>query len=272
AKKMALLTLHGMGDKKKTYHKELVDDLSNRVGADAWSEIHFSSIFYSDVFQGAQEKLFRRVESKVDSKRLRRFLLYGFADAGGLEHSRTIPNSAYKAVQKRIFDAMGVAYAALDKRAAPVVLIAQSLGCQVISNYIWDAQHHARRPPGIWRQDHGNLDPGDLRFRKFSSLRVLVTTGCNIPIFVGGLPREQIKPIRKPNQRFVWENYFDEDDPLGWPLRELNDAYKALVTDIEVNAGGLFTSWTPFSHSQYWGDGDVQEPLADHLLSLLGRN
>ena len=270
AKKIALLTLHGMGDKKRDYHKELVEDVSDRIGANAWSEIHFSSIFYSDVFQDAQTKLFRRVEKKVDSKKLRKFLLYGFGDAGGLEHSRSIPNSAYRAVQERIFEAMGVAYAALGNKPGPVILIAQSLGCQVISNYIWDAQHHAKRPPGIWKHDHSNLDPKELRFRKFNSLRVLITTGCNIPIFVGGLPREQIKPIQAPNQSFVWENYYDEDDPLGWPIQDLSDGYKALVRDIEVNSGGIFTSWNPFSHGQYWGDSDVQEPLAQHLLRNLG--
>ena len=149
AKKIALLTLHGQGDTKKNYHRELVEDLSDEIGADAWSEINFSSIFYSDVLQGAQTKLFKRVRSKVDFKKLREFLLYGFSDASSLEYSRSIPDSAYKAVQKRIFDAMGAAYAALGNKSAPVVLIAQSLGCQVISNYIWDAQNHRKRPPGV---------------------------------------------------------------------------------------------------------------------------
>jgi len=201
-------------------------------------------------------------------------MFYGFGDAGGLEYSRTIKNSAYKAVQKRIFDAMGAAYAVLGNKPGPVILIAQSLGCQVISNYIWDAQHHAPYrdvlPPGIWDNAHSTLDPADLKFRKFSSLHVLVTTGCNIPIFVGGLPREQITPIKAPNTRFVWGNYYDEDDALGWPLQDLSDDYKARAKDIEVNAGGFLTSWNAFSHGQYWGDKDVQKPLANHVLRSLG--
>ena len=273
AKKVALLTLHGMGNKKPDYFSELEGDLPKRVGADVWAEqIHFAPIFYYDVFQNAQNALFERVKPKVDSKKLREFMLFGFADAGGLEYSRNIPNSAYKAVQKLIFDAMGEAYAALGDSPGPVVLIAQSLGCQVISNYIWDAQHHADRPPGIWREEHGDLDPQDLAFRKFETLKVLVTTGCNIPIFVGGLPREQIMPIASPNPDFAWENYYDQDDPLGWPLQDLSDPYDALVTDIEVNAGGILTSWNPLSHGQYWGDSDVQEPLARHLLTLIDQH
>lgn len=269
-KKVVLMTLHGMGNKKPNYFSELEGDMTERIGASLWAEdVYFAPIFYYDVFQNAQNALYERVRAKVDSKKLREFLLFGFADAGGLEYSRNIPNSAYKAVQELIFDAMGRAYAALGNTTGPVVLIAQSLGCQVISNYIWDAQHHANRPPGIWRDEHAELDPQDLAFRKFGSLRVLVTTGCNIPIFVGGLPRDQIKPISRPHPNFVWENYYDQDDPLGWPLQDLSNEYEALVRDIEVNAGGFLTSWNPLSHGKYWGDSDVQTPLANHLRSLL---
>jgi hypothetical protein len=270
-KKVALLTLHGMGSKQENYHEELTAGLSDRMGASAWSEVHVESIFYSDVFQNAQNELFRRVEGKVGSKRLRRFLLYGFADAGGLEHSRHLKDSAYTKVQERIFAALGTAYAAMANQSAPIVIVAQSLGCQVISSYIWDAQRHTKKPPGIWRLKHSGLSAPELKFRKCATLRLLVTTGCNIPVFVGGLPPEEIKPIKKPNSKFVWENYYDEDDALGWPLQDLNGAYNALVRDYQINAGGIMTSWNPFSHGQYWGDRDVQEPLARHLLSLLGR-
>ena len=100
-------------------------------------------------------------------------------------------------------------------------------------------------------------------------MAVMCTIDCNIPIFVAGLPRNQIKPIKKPNNNFVWENYYDEDDPLGWPLEQLSDGYKALVKDHEINAGGILTSWNPFSHGQYWGDSDVIDPLSDHLKLLL---
>ena len=113
AKKVALLTLHGQGDTKKSYHKELVEELSDEVGANIWSQVHFSSIYYSDILQHAQNKYYNQVKSRIDSKKLRKFLLYGFSDAGGLEYSRSIPNSAYRKVQQRIFDAMGTAYAAL---------------------------------------------------------------------------------------------------------------------------------------------------------------
>ena len=181
-----------------------------------------------------------------------KFLLYGISDAAGLEYSRTIPGSVYEKTQRRIFDVMGKAYQALGEQPAPVIMVAQSLGGQVISNYIWDA--HKKPGPvkwGVWRHKHPDLSEDDKEFRRFRSLRTLFTTGCNIPIFVGGLAPNKIKPINKPNRNFEWKNYFDEDDVLGWPLQplNLNGGYSTLVEDVAINAGGFFTSWNPLSHT-----------------------
>ena len=270
AKKISFLTLHGMGETKQSYYQELRDDLIQRVGKDAWNDdIHFDHVFYQDILQKPQIEYFKRIRNKVDSKKLRKFLLYGFSDAGGLEYSRTIDDSAYERTQKRIFDALGRAFAAVESPQSPVVFIAQSLGCQVLSNYIWDAMRDRRPDFGVWQHDHDELDADDIDFRRLGTLRVFVTTGCNIPIFVGGLPRADRIPIERPHDDFVWENYYDEDDALGWPLQALSDGYKALVRDIEVNVGNIFSSWNPLSHTGYWTDADVQKPLADHLRSLI---
>ena len=272
AKKIAFLTLHGMGTTKRDYYEELRDDLIPLVGKDTWkNDIHFGHVYYQNILQDPQIEYFKRVKDKVDSRKLRKFLLYGFSDAGGLEYSRTIPGSAYEKIQKRIFDALGRAFNAVESPQAPVVFIAQSLGCQALSNYIWDAMRKPSPTYGVWRHNHDGLGADDVGFRRFRTLRVLVTTGCNIPIFIAGLPRAQRTPIKRPNESFVWENYYDEDDALGWPLQALSNGYNALVKDIEVNVGGIFTSWNPLSHTKYWTDADVQKPLADHLQSLLAQ-
>jgi hypothetical protein len=270
AKKIAFLTLHGMGSTARDYYEELRDDLIPMVGANAWNDdVHFDHIYYQDILQDPQIEYFNRVRDDVDWKILRKILLYGFSDAGGLEYSRTIADSAYEQVQKRIFDSLGQAFDAVVSPNSPVVFIAQSLGGQVLSNYIWDAMRDPEPTYGIWRHSHDGLSEEDKNFRRLRTLRVLVTTGCNIPIFVGGLPRAQRIPIRRPNDNFVWENYFDEDDVLGWPLQPLSDEYNNLVRDAEVNVGNIFTSWNPLSHTRYWTDADVQTPLAGHLNSLL---
>ncbi|MHA1537749.1 MAG: hypothetical protein ACTSUD_09345 [Alphaproteobacteria bacterium] len=273
AKKIAFLTLHGMGDTPDNYHQDLLDDMKSRIGAATWdNDIHFGSVYFQKILQDPQNEYFLRIKDTIDSKKLRRWLLNGFSDAGGLEYSRTLENSAYEKVQKTIFDALGKAFTAVGSAQAPVVFIAQSLGCQVLSNYIWDAMREERPTYGIWQHDHDDLEDDDIKFRQLRTLRIFVTTGCNIPIFIGGLPRVQRTPIKRPHPDFIWENYYDQDDALGWPLQPLSNGYDDLVKDIEVNVGGFLSSWNPLSHTKYWTDKDVQKPLAKHLRSLLAQN
>lgn len=268
AKKVAFVTIHGMGDTKKNYHKALTDRLIAELGSARWDKIAFRSVYYQKFLQENQESYFSRVSDRLDWWKMRKFLLYGFSDAGGLEYSRTLPNSVYTKVQRRIFNTLGKLWSELGG-SAPVVFIGQSLGCHVLSNYIWDASKYGNINYGIWGEDHSALSAAEIQFRQLRSLKVLVTTGCNMPLFLAGLNQNDIVPIARPNPEFVWENYFDEDDVLGWPLRELSNGYHDLVQDKEINSGGLFASWTPFSHQKYWTDKDVIRPLAAHLRAQL---
>ena len=272
AKKIAVIAIHGMGDTDRDYAKPLKENLESILDPAEWEEIHFDDIWYQDILQSNQEKLFQRSKSQLDGKFLRKFLLYGISDAAGLEYSRTMPGGVYDISQRRIFDVMGEAYQALEQKPSPVVMVAQSLGGQVISNYIWDANKKPKPVKwGVWRHAHADLSEKEKKFRRFGSLRTLFTTGCNIPIFIGGLPPDQIKPIKPPNAKFAWKNYFDEDDVLGWPLQPLNlrGGYATLVEDVAINAGGFFTSWNPLSHIGYWTDMDFLRPLTAHLRELL---
>jgi hypothetical protein len=128
AKKVALLSLHGMGDTPLDYHETLRSDISNRLGEAAWAQIHFGGIFYQNILQPHQDALFERVRGKIDYRKMRKYLLSGFSDAGGLEYSRQTPGSAYEQSQDRIFKALGNAFVALGNTPGPVVFIAQSLG------------------------------------------------------------------------------------------------------------------------------------------------
>lgn len=165
----------------------------------------------------------------------------------------------------------------------------QSLGCQVLSNYIYDGQKHGsggQVDAGIWRdRDHtraalGGLDEAAmlarLRFLRAETCMAWVSTGCNIPIFVAAHKTMNIKPIQRPNGSpiFKWLNIYDPDDVLGWPLQPLSPQYRELVEDRAINAGQgatgwILKSWNPMSHTAYWTGEDVVKPLADLLRGLL---
>ncbi len=72
-----------------------------------------------------------------------------------------------------------------------------------------------------------------------------------------------------PNLPYEWVNMYDPDDVVGYPLKTLNEQYRAVVTeDREVNVGNLLEQWTPISHLRYWGDMDVIHPIADQLVAV----
>lgn len=147
--------------------------------------------------------------------------------------------------------------------AKPVIIIAQSLGCEQISNYIWDAMNGKRL-----FQRPGPGTPEKRNFRKLSTCRKFITTGCNIPIFRAGLNLPILFP--RPNENFDWQNYFDADDVLAYPIRNMSDSYNIdWISDNKVSVGGFLTGWNPACHRKYWTDKDVVKPIAAEIKSIL---
>jgi hypothetical protein len=276
--KTVVLAIHGMGDTPTNYADHLEKILAKKVGSN-WSQVYFDSIYYADVFQANQNNIFHRIKANddIDWISLRKFLMFGFSDAAGFERKANLPGSPYEQVQERILDALDRAYDAAGPKAN-VVLICHSLGTHVISNFIWDAQ--AKEPQqGAWR--FGGFEDSPLgseldNFRRLKNLKLLYFTGCPIPIFVAGIPQTKIMAIssRGKGYTFKWKNFYDPDDPLGWPLknissRNVKESYKFEVDeDRAVNVGNLLTSWNPLSHNNYWSDNDVLNPIAEDIKGL----
>lgn len=276
AKSLAVIVIHGMGDTRADYDRKLKKTLRNRLGEPEWRKVVWRRVFYQPVLQANQVRLFGESQrmGKIDWLKLRRFVLYGFSDAASMQMRPYEMDSAYQQVQERIVAALADARDVLGDPQKPVVLVSHSLGCQVISNFIWDAQQE-RVDAGVFRSDLANpigKDTAEDRFLRLQSLRFLITTGCNIPIFVAGIPRERIRPVLVDANgwSFRWENYYDPDDVLGWPLHPLSARYKkAVAVDKAINVGSPITNWTPLSHGRYWGDRDFLRPLERAVRSLL---
>lgn len=295
--KLGILTIHGMGEPDKDPETEfddaLQEGLDNRLSF--WSDIYVQRIDYHKVIGGIdarspnyhketnQERVWSSLSKEWDqeypkpirdlrrffrfgiSSLLRKFFLYSFGDAVTYQWQQNKHNSVYYKVHEEIKFSMDKLYKNLAP-GSPVVIIAQSLGCHVISNYIYDAQ----KSLGIW--EGKKPDP----FHKFESLKLIMTTGCNIPLFVSGF--EDILAFEKPNTEFKWYNFYDRDDILGWPIKQLtseetkarqpedsNAYYDAVVTkDIEIKTG-----LNPVSaHTRYWKDRGFLDPAAEFIKNL----
>jgi hypothetical protein len=271
SKSIALITVHGMGDHQRSYHEPFETRIRETLGEAVWQSVVFRSVYYQDILQKQQDAIFDRMEPHVRWKQLRKFLLFGFSDAASLEAGKEKNGSPYVMTQERIRQALDEAFDEAGGVAIPVVILAHSLGCQVVSNYIWDADPRKPASVGIWTQASAGLPDGSPRdtFRRLRTLRRLSTTGCNIPIFVAG--HAAIDAITPPNEGFTWHNLYDVDDALGWPLKPLSKSYEDLVEDIPVRAGNrligwLLKSWNPLSHGEYWTNRAVLEDVAEAVI------
>lgn len=273
--KVALLTIHGMGEQPLDYADDMRRALSHRMGA-AFARVDVHSVYYQHLLKPNELDVWNRTRerSTVRYEQLRKFILFGFADAAGLENRKEYDNSVYEQAQMEIARAL---LAILENRGpdTPIVLLAHSLGCQVMSSFIYDAQKRAGGglvAAGIWKPGRmaDSLTAEQRKFLQCGTVRTFVTTGCNIPVFVAAHQRMDVKPITKPNPGFTWLNLYDPDDALGWPLQPLEGGYETLVEDRVVNAGQgildfMTKSWNPLSHTAYWTDDEIIKPLANLL-------
>lgn len=262
---LGILILHGMGKTESGYHINLMAEVDRRLGAAQAQQVKHAAVYYQDILHDNQKRYFDSVRDDLRWIGLRDFMIHGFCDAASLEAQKGWQASPYFQAQQKILDAFRLLYDQLEGDNRRVIIIAQSLGCQVISNYLWDAgKAPGTAAVGVWKQTpHFDTQDEEDFCRGKRNVR-LITTGCNIPLFVAGIDEDKIMPITKHRNDFEWHNYYDKDDVLGWPLSELSDAYDALVEDHAINVG-FFTSFTPFSHSHYWTDRSFLRPLVRHI-------
>ncbi|QUY46153.1 hypothetical protein [Acaryochloris marina] len=273
SKELGLIAIHGMGDTPIDFSDELEQILSQQVGGELWKKIHFESVYYQGILQNNERRVWNNMQllstEKLRWSLLRKFMLFGLADASSLEHKADADNSVYKQTQKIIAESLRKTKSQLIDKDRPVIVIAQSLGGQVISNYIWDSQTGGN---GIWKNgtpDSLNPSADEKEFLQLKTMRSLYTTGCNIPLFVAGFDKISAFNGAVMHPQFQWKNYYDRDDVLGWPLQPLSNDYDKLVKDIEINAGNIVSAFTPFSHNEYWSDPDFTKPLSQEIVGIL---
>jgi hypothetical protein len=312
--KVALLCMHGMGNvKEKDFMSEIQkirQNLAKRLSPSKFSEIYIppQGIFYSNLTQTSENKVWDAMQGQggLDTGFIRRntvnkfrsFIISGFSDATAFCGSNSVGGiQPYTQVQELIYKALVDIYKNCGD--IPVVILSHSLGCQIMSNYIWDSQCYLaglpiNNPYSFWhpnnlandespRTKNGMTDKLSDYFMCLRSLKCWFTTGCNIPIFVSGFKDVRAVHNKQGGYNFDWFNFFDYDDPLGYPLAPLGVLFNPptppepqgygqpyssnMVTDIQINAndgilGSITTSWNPFAHTQYWNDDEFLDKLA----------
>ena len=259
-KHIVILTIPGIGTHKTGYSEGFQEDLEKHARNTAfignYTVLETLPFACTDIDEN-QKILFARL--KAENKlggilSMRKLVLEAFGDGVAFEHNACRRDSSYHRIHIYMKECIEYANSLLRKYDnAELVILSSSLGCHILSTYIWDVD----KSGGIFEYTPITED-NNLR-----NLRYLATIGCNIPLFVSGLDENQVKSIDKRNERFTWDNYYDRDDVLGWPLQQLSDSYNALVNDHEINSG-LYIG----SHVKYWDDNDFTKPFTEKMVEI----
>ncbi|WP_373893484.1 chemotaxis protein [Virgibacillus sp. CBA3643] len=273
--KIAIVVIHGAGTPDEDFADEIITRVSRKFAKklsikNAEQELEFEPVFWSSVFETEQAELWNRLQDSADLNynRLRRFVIEFLADAVAYQPT-ALGNQNYDKVHSLVAASI---QKLRDKAGpnAPLCVISHSLGSIVASNYFYDLQF-ARENVGMeTRKCISNSS-----IEKCETLSLFYTMGSPMalwslryidfgsPITVPSPANRELYPLLQGE----WINFYDKDDVFAFPLKGVNEAYNTAVTrDMQVNVGGLFTSWNPLSHTHYDTDDDVITPIVDGLV------
>lgn len=257
-KKYIIIAIPGIGSHESGFSQGFEKSLrkqADKTGLENNFQIEEILPFHETGIDKLQKDLYKRTDEahRITNKLyLRSFVLSAFGDAVTFESGSHKNESTYRCVHKYLRNRIiQIQEVVSNNPNSELVIVAASLGVHILSTYLWDAQNNK----GIFHNNPAN------EAEKFQNVIHLISLGCNIPLFISGIPEDKIKPITSLNPEFTWSNFYDKDDILDWPLSSINSAYANLVNDYQINAG-IFVG----SHLRYWEDKDVVKSI----LNIIG--
>lgn len=274
---LVILAAPGMGAVDEGFAEPLFQALKNSLGDD-WSRIHTDTILCQGHLQPNLERVFEAMQKRdMDYLRARKFMLYGLAEASAQMADIHQRGGNYDKTQQAIYQTFERAAKATSDNA-PVILLSHSIGCCILSNYLWDAQR-ATINHGIWR-DGGpkGVHKGSAKdlFLRGKTIAHWYTLGASNPLWTAGMARDQIQAVTSDTRgyNFRWKNFYHPDDLFGWPLKPLSPSYnQAVYRDFETRplADWSAASWGPqlVSHDGYWQSEMVLRNLVEDVTEVL---
>ena len=252
-----VVMIHGIGKHTDEIWPERIAPLEKKL-SQRGVKASISGISYATIAQGYADDYWYDIDVDLDYKWAREPLLHIFADAMVYGNRPLLAKSNYRQVHQIVHTRLSavINQMAEDDR---LVIRAHSFGCHVISNFIYDNQESK----GAHDTDLDGEPQSLPKIKELDDrLALLVTSGCNIPLFAAGGPHPV--PFSRPNENFRWLNIFDKDDILGWPIEPLGPGYQTdWISDRQVNSGGPFRS-----HNNSWFDDDVNNRIVTAIRRI----
>jgi len=278
---IAVLVIHGMGDQKDDFSEffnEGIAHFYNSRGGNE-KELSIEKIYWADVLAAEEKEIIKRTAGETLSFRnyLRPFVVNYLADV--IAYQKTFERKElekkqndeygdrgiYYLIQERISNGIGKLKTSYGE-GVPIIMVGHSLGSVMLLNYIHDMQKS--EDDKIKRR----WDYED----KFN-LVGLITMGSPLALWLlrfNEFGRSIKFPLETTEEKFKdsakWYNFFDPEDILAYPLKNLNKTYSELapLTDIKIEVGTAISGMTPLSHNGYFKSTEIMEFIADYILKI----
>ena len=270
SKKLGILVIRGSGESGFKKQEKFLGKIYKRLENEGFptDQIHHEMVDWYGPLQVQQESALDRMYAakiKLRSRATRRLIVTNVGDLITYGGKPNTQSTGYEDTHKLVHKSMLALKNELEENAL-LIILAASMGTEIISNYIWDRQH-ATSPDPL----------GNSPFERFETLTGLFTLGNNFPIFAAAHDIDAMEPITFPPPNLapnllakaVWENYYDKNDSMGYPIKALNSKYAvANVTDIQINVGNPLTFWNLFSHFGYWRSRKLAKRIAHYIKDV----
>jgi hypothetical protein len=271
SKKIGILVIRGSGESGFKKQEKFLSKIYKKLEKNGINTnlLHYEMVDWYGPLQLQQESALDRIYAaniKLKSRATRRLIVTNIGDLITYGGKPNTQSNGYEDTHKLVHKSMLALKNELAENA-PLIVLAASMGTEIISNYIWDRQHSASPDP-----------LGSSPFERFETLTGLFTLGNNFPIFAAAHDIDAMEPITFPSPNLapnlsakaIWENYYDKNDSMGYPIRALNSKYAvANITDIQINVGNLLTFWNLLSHFGYWRSRKLAKRIANYIKDLI---
>jgi hypothetical protein len=304
---VVVVFVHGINVTCQDYYEPLRDRILAALPRKDREHLIFRAVFWADIVRGRQQEYVHYAKTSslgFNPTLAHRMVIEGLGDAAAYQKIER-KNSAYYAIQERIRKTIeDVALGRKDER--PLVFITHSLGCHIVSSYAWDL-HQCKEPelafgdktPDKSTQSYIKSLTGKTALERLDTFAGFVTMGSNMPLFTFSLGPQHVFPITKPQHETMnpafpgcklpthvkdgarWLNFYSVNDPLGYPMKPLNDDYdqeKRLGDHHTHSEGWLLARICPArlrpllslrAHGGYWRDRKVARAAADMLHDII---
>jgi hypothetical protein len=297
---VVVVFVHGINTTSQNYYEPLRDRIQKALPEQARDHVIFRAVFWADIVRGRQQEYLNYARTAVGFRAndFHTMVIEGLGDAAAYQKTEKRTNSAYYEIQGRIRKTVRDA-ALPDADHRPLVFVGHSLGCHIVSSYAWDL--HKYKDPNAYHST--DLDEGTQRFvgslasktafERLDTFAGFITMGSNMPLFTFTFGPQHVYPITRAHHWMAqppfpgpalddatrakahWHNYYNRYDPLGYPLKPLNDAYdtELRLTDHRTKAHGwgrVFGKYAMMTaHNSYWTDRKVAGGAADLIADIV---